>query len=303
MHVGVDDIFIVLSLLAVFPAIGITLDRLTLPRQAERLREPLERFWVRIDDTRIADIPAAGVRLYIKGERRLLGESFSFTWLCRTAFISVVLTTFAMTIVSGIIYSIAVLFISPGAFTESLADNVKSNVEINFNSGILTVALVNMVFDQATVAVTKFALRAYIRHVASFIRSEWIILDIAACVLIYDVAPRCVNMADYLSETELPFVYGSSILGMRDFASDLPLLFIHYGPCLAVTSTVTIPTILYLSIILILTVSKFSLHLGRLSSLQILEVSASGDKSPFFYLGTAIGLVASVGKLVEALPF
>jgi hypothetical protein len=299
-HPDLTGLAIAIAVGGAIAALGVGVDSLLLRRHAEAANELALRWWDFFDNLRIADIPRIAVSVYIRGKNRVLGTGFTPMFFVRSFLLSLLLTT--ITVPGGRALGLALLLNCNARMGQAGPPiSLWRQVQIGWDwtgVGTLTYLVpVNVAFDLATIFITIIILSKALSKPDYFLISL-ILVDIGACfVLFYNavyIADRF-DSASMISATGylnlIPSFIAAFSFGCTAFhVLTSKLLFI---------STILLPTLIYLIMIVGLFVLRESFKLFKFFAMYLLEKSVEDQKTIFAHLGTTVGLLVAIGKASE----
>lgn len=283
----------------VLAAIGAGVDSLLLSRHVKAADDLALRWWMFFDNLRVADIPRIAVSVYISGKNTLLGKGFTPLFFLRSFLLSLVLT--ALTVPGGRALGLALLLRcneSMGLETQSLSIWRQLAIAWSWTGAqsLIYLVPVNVAFDLATIFITIVILSKALRKPDYFLITL-ILIDIFACVVLFYNA---IFIADHFD--------AASRISARGYLLLIPSFFetFSYGCAafhvltskLLFISTILLPTIIYLIMIVGLFALREGFRFFKFLAMYLLEKSVEDKKTIFAHLGTTAGLVVAVGKAV-----
>lgn len=283
-------------------ALGIGIDSLLLNRHSSRLNTFSIKWWVFFDNLRILDLPRIAVTFYLKLKNIILGDRFNISFFFRSFILSILLTFITI----------------PGGRSLGLALTIKCNLRTGWGDkdfsllqyltigwnwtgyeAIVYLGPINLMFDLATIFVTVLLLSFAVKKTDYFL-ILLIALDIIACIIL-------MHNIIYLSDQ---FDTATSISNASGYLFILPGLInsINESGCgayhvvtskLLFASTILLPTLIYLIMIVILFVMRESFKLLKYFTMHILEKSSEDKKTLFAHLGVSLGLSVSLFKMIQ----
>lgn len=290
------------TIVAFFSALGAAMDSLVLPQQNKRLQDALLHWWNYVDDVRFRDIAHQMVALYVRIERKLLGKFPSWRWFLTAVCTSAIVTTLAIiggrTIGLTLTLACNDVIDSFGGMWGTITQMWWASIGyFKYNLDHPRIYAINIAFDALTLAATLAFLRLYLRQRLFISRYILILTDILACLVFFYL---CSFLAFYSDSTTSGIRYGlfDYYKQFLDVAKDPQCAHFHlYTSTFVFSSTVFLPTFTYLFAIFMLMTAKGSLEISRYAARHLLELSATQQKTVFFYSGVFIGIVGSVLKL------
>ncbi|WP_298622954.1 hypothetical protein [uncultured Zoogloea sp.] len=281
-------------------AIGTGIDSLLLARHVEAIDKLALRWWVFFDDLKIIDIPRIAVGVYIKGKNVVLGSGFSPTFFLRSFLLSLVLTI--ITVPGGRALGLALLQAcnhQTGWMTEQ-SFSFFETLKIGWGwAGMQTIAYlvpVNIAFDFATIFVTILILSKALTKTNYFLLAL-ICLDIVACVVLFYNAVYIADQFDSASIVSANGYWQLYPSFLNAFTYGCAAFHILTSKLLFV-STILLPTLIYLILIVALFLLREGFRLFKFITMHVLEKSVEDKKTIFAHLGTTLGLITAVGKAV-----
>lgn len=284
----------VIVIAGTFAALGPLMDRFMLKRQKGRIYDFLLHWWDKLDDTHIPELHKCMANWTIQNARSIVGDH----WLSIRGIIITVLISFSITIMSlSIGYSISVgdSIMHPLFWRHLLIENI---LQIFFHPLYsLSILIVNMMYDIATVVFTFYALRLILSRgwLASL---AIIIVDFLfavffcyMCAVTANAGSKFFSTTAAYPDMNSSFYFGSTwrILYGAYFegrTSDLEVVFY--------ASTTFIPTAIYMGLLLLMFLGKFILKVGKCSALFFLERML--DDSP-----TSLSVFTLTGSLFSVI--
>jgi hypothetical protein len=280
-------------------ALGLGVDSILLNRHIKAVDDIALKWWFFFDELRVLDMPRIAVGLYLRGKNKVLGRGFSATFVLRSFLLSLLLT--AITVPGGRSLGIA-LVVRCNALTGAGDHSFTLNQFLTMGWGwtgmnsLLYLVPVNLVFDLTTIFVTIFLLSKALEKPDYFLISL-VILDIIACfILVYNA----IYIADRYD--------GASIIAVDGYWRIFPNLlntftlgcgaFHFLTSKILFVSTILLPTLLYLIMIVGLFLLREGFKLFRVTTMHLLEKSVEDKKTIFAHLGTTCGMVIGCGKCV-----
>jgi len=289
------------AILGFFSALGAALDNLVLPHQNKKLQNVLLRWWDFVDDLRFRDIGHRMVDLYVAKERLLFGNFPSSRWFLTAIILSTVVTGIA--IIGGRTIGLAFTLLCTGSTDAhggvlgTLRTSLSASLGYFHNVDKLRVFSLNIGFDALTLCTTLGFLRLYLGRRRFLFRYSLVLSDIAACIAFFYV---CSFLAFYSDGTTSGVRYGL-VEYYKHFLwlwKEPQCTHFHiYTSTIVFSSTVFLPTFTYLSAILMVMTAKGSMESARYAARHLLELSATQQKSVFFYSGVFLGIIGSGMKL------
>lgn len=280
-------------------ALGAGIDALLLTRHAKVVDSFALRWWFFFDDLRVADIPRTAVSLYILGKNKVLGRGFTAQFFLRSFLLSLVLTT--LTVPGGRALGLYLLLrcnlrIDPEGQVMSLAEILAASWSWTGGTSLAYLVPVNVAFDLATIFVTIVLLSAALSRTSHFLIAI-VIVDICACFILFYNAIYIADQFDSASKLSsegywniLPFMLQASTFGCSAY---------HFLTSkLLYVSTILIPTLVYLIMIVALFALREGFVLMKFFAMYLLEKSVEDKKTIFAHVGTSLGLVVATGKAV-----
>ena len=288
-----------IAIAGILSSIGIAIDKLLLPHQNNRINDVLVHVWNYVDDIRLTDVAYKMVSLYILIEHRSFGRRFSARWFSVAFFVSAILTT--LTIIVG--RALGMYLTASCADPNQTSLPFFSALQMAFgyfyeNINHTSIYPLNILFDNLTIAATVALLTVFLRTKAIRYRYLIIAVDIAFCVILLNVCFYIAFQLDTTSSGSPPALFQA----LPRLVSDVNVLgcgyFYVYMSTIFFVSTITIPTLIYLVMIIIFMLAKTSAEIGKFILLQVTELGVVGDKSVFFYTGIFLGLFVLLMKFV-----
>lgn len=282
-----------------FAAIGIGIDSLLLARHVEAVDKLALRWWIFFDDLKIIDVPRIAVSVYIKGKNAVLGPGFSRNFFLRSLLLSLVLT--AITVPGGRALGLALLEACnhrTGWSQQSFSFFEALRIGWGW-TGIQTIAYlvpVNIAFDFATIFITILILSKALTKPNYFLL-VLICLDIVACVILFYNAVYIADQFDNASIVSADGYWKIIPSFINAFTFGCPAFHVLTSKLLFV-STILLPTLIYLIMILALFFLREGFQLFKFITMHILEKSVEDKKTIFAHVGTTLGLITTVGKAV-----
>lgn len=280
-------------------AIGVALDKLILPDQAKLIQNYLSAVWIKIDDMKISDLPKKTATSFLVFERNIFGDPKDkpYKWFLVTLIISLLLTTTAIAI-GDIIQSY-----NPIYQTISFS-NIFASIK---GSAPFIVYPFNLICDLLTFYITIFILRKFIATKSAIYRVLLILFDVFIAYIFvllcfYIPFPSATGgfSASLFNLIDAHETFIIVLENIKDFNPyDLNLIVTLFFTSFIYSLTSFIPTIFYLLLLTILTLSYMSFHIAKFIVQQVLRLSVDTDKSVFFYTGTVLGVFTMGIKLIS----
>lgn len=289
-----------IAIAGILSGVGIAIDKLLLAHQSVKIKDALLQVWNYVDEVRFKDVAHKMVSVYILIERRLFGKRFSARWFFVAISISTALTT--ATIIIG--RALGMYLTATCADPNQTSLPFYTAVMMGFgyfheNVHHISIYPLNILFDNLTIAATVALLTVFLRGKAIGYRYFIIGLDIVFCVILLNVCFYIAFQLDTTSSGNPPTLFEA----LPRLVSDVSVLgcgyFYVYMSTIFFVSTITIPTLLYLLMILTLMAAKTSAEIGKFALLQLTELGVVGEKSVFFYTGIFLGLLVLLLKLAR----
>lgn len=284
------------SLLA---ATGIAVDALLLERHAKWFDELALRWWNFFDDLRIIDLPRVAISLFVQGKNHLLGHAMDLGFLVRSGLVSLVLT--ALAIPGGRALALVILdMCTQQSGGSPIAPSHWWYITAAWGytgfRNILALAPLNLGFDVVTIFVTAFLLALALRR-NNAILITLVVLDILACLVLLETMIIVSDRFDIITLTHGGF--GSAIRNTWEMLGTAGCATAHVVlPRLVYCSTVLLPTLIYLTMIVVLFILRQGFELLRWLAMYLFEKSVEDRKTIFAHLGVTLGLVVACGKAV-----
>ena len=291
--------------------LGIGLDKLVLNKQKSLLEDKLIIFWDKVDNLEFKDIARLLAKKYLVAENRIFGKTMSLRWLITTLIVSLLLT--CLMIILGKTLGIFLLDTCTSIYhgTTSNIDGM-SYLKIGWsyflnNAEKFKAITLNYAFDFLTIAATVYLLERFILSERSHTRYFWIIIDIFICIFLLQF---CIFIGLQIDGTNVlheqiktPFeIFGTLYKDLNISTSRFSCGSFHlYSGALAYSATILIPTIIYLSIIIVLMLAKTAHDLGKFILLQVSELGLEGEKTVFYYTGIFLSTVIIGLKILKEL--
>lgn len=274
-----------------------------MPHQNVRLQNHLLRYWNYVDDVRFRDIAQVMVESYLRLEQKLFGKFPSYRWLGTALVVSTIVTT--VVLILGRTFGVYLTALCGGSITrygnllESFFVMLAAGVSyFRYNIDHGTIYALNITFDAITMTLTLMFLRVYVSHRRFLPKYFLVLADIATCiVLLY----TCMYFAFYADRTTSGVkhtfwtFYEHILLPIRSPECGH---FHIFTSTILFSSTVLVPTLTYLTAILLFMTAKASLEISRWIVAHVLELGATQKKTVFFYTGVYIGLLSSGVTLI-----
>lgn len=282
-----------------FAAVGIGVDSLLLNRHAAAFDELALRWWMFFEQLRIADIPRIAVGVYLKGKNKILGPGFTLSFVVRAIALSAVLTT--VTVPGGRMLGLKLVLecyerTGVGGGQLPLSQIWAAGWGWVGSTNVLYLIGVNLTFDFVTILITIILLSKALERSDYFLLSM-ILVDIFACLLLFQNA---LFIADHFDSASILAVEGYwSVLPslVQGFSLGCPAFHLLTSKILFV-STILLPTLIYLLMIVALFVLREGFKLFRIIAMYLLEKSVEDKKTVFAHVGVSLGLVVAGGKAV-----
>lgn len=289
-----------IALATALAGLGAALDKLLLPHQAAKLRYRLLRFWNRVDDVRFSNVPEAMVEFYIHAEQRAFGKRFTARWATSVLLSSALLTS--VTIVVGRALGLYLTGVCSDPSQSSIDLGVALRAGLTYfwvNVHHAFIYPLNLSFDAVTVAVTVTLLSWFLAAGGRLKRYAFLLADILLCVVLLVLCFFIAFRLDATTSGDPPSLTRVLPRLIGDF-TELGCAYFHvYLSTIFFVSTITIPTLLYLLMILLFLMAKSASELGQWIVLHIVELGTVGEKSVFFYTGIFFGIIVIVLKLIQ----
>lgn len=281
-----------------FAAIGVALDKVILRRHDSAIKLWLTDRWIALSEIRPSNLPRRTARAYLGFVRRYVGSTYlSLRFVITSISISVFMTTLFFFIGKAIRNAI-LRMVDPnfGSFWELLPGYVEM-YQLHLNKGF--VYPVNAVFDVATIFITT-ALVARFFFTRHLVRGAvFIVVDIALCCLLFYVCLYIIVSNDLATAPQ------SGLLNFHNHIREQmqnPALFAHWlAAGVAYSATVFYPTIIYLTVFLLLLMATAVVRTLRAAGLFYTESVVDSEKSVFFVTGTFLGIIAALLKALTEL--
>jgi len=297
------DIGILLAIVTAISGAGLALDELLLPRQAKAIEVKLEKFWLNVSEYESRDIPKSMVMLFLKMEKLLFGEWFTIRWFFSIFLVSLFLTS-SMTFAARIYSFMQVYADHPEQFTIALSSAVSSVKQLRYKYYIP----VNILADQVTIILTIVLLKKLFLNKGTLLKYFAIVMDILICIIIFNVV--LFFSLDFNNDagqdlTTNVFLIIPTVIHYTSLMPEDSFLFAHvFLPSIMVSTTIVLPTLIYLLMILTALLLKSSASIGRATLMHLSALGVEGDKTIFFYSGIFISLILIILKLcLELIKF
>lgn len=296
-----------LIIAALIASVGKAIDGLLLSRHVSALDAISIRAWLYLDRVTLRNIPRSGLRLFILLKEFLFGRGMGLEFIFRVILVSAMVTAIAMPFGRAIgMYLMLVCEYASGnldpANLATFGYLFQSALGFFTNDDYLWLAATNITFDFLTISITTVLIGCAIRknsiHLTAFVA-----LDIVLCVVLFhalmwsidqfDIASRLTNTDSVLDL--IPTIIFLAAQGCSSF---------HFLTSkLLFSSTVLLPTLIYLSIILLLALFRHGFLLSRWIGMHLLERSSEDERRSIIgHLATTLGvLVAMIGAALEAI--
>lgn len=278
-------------------AIGLALDKIILKRHDSALKTSLTAFWVRLYEISPQKLPRYTARLYLDFVRRFIGPDItSIRFLITSILISFVMTTVFFFIGKAIRHAI-LASIDPSfpGFFESFSAYIEM-YQLHLDKKV--VYPVNVVFDILTIMVTTVLVTRFFLARNMLAASRFIVVDIVMCCFLFYTCLFIIVKSDLALAPP-----GGLLTFHKHVWAHLqePAMFAHWlSSGMAYSATVFYPTILYLSIFLILLLASIVVKGLRVVGLFYAESAIENEKSAFFVTGTFLGILAASAKVISS---
>ncbi|MBN2395715.1 MAG: hypothetical protein JXC36_04540 [Candidatus Atribacteria bacterium] len=314
------DIPEVLLISGAIAAIGSGLDHLLLERQRSKLYELVFGWWERIEMLKMRRLDREMAQLFLRAEHKIFGKKrYNFRWIFTALTISFMLTTLALVFGEYMFFSIANT--SPPWNGHGKCPLIQAILYIPEHEPKYLYPI-NLFFDILTLTVTVYLI-SRLANSKSKLDRIWIYpLDITAAFmfawLCYFVAAimEGVALPGGVDPIELKINLASFKMFFSEYSRMGNAIYYYYFDTVKVSSedlnvlatflfsnTTLLPTIAYIVILFLLSLSRFIFVSIRRIVLQVLERSLETNKSIFFYTGCLLGLINIIFKLIFALIY
>ena len=281
---------------ATIVAVGVGIDNLLLERHVKWFNLRALEWWDYFDDLKIVDLPRRGVGLFLKLKTFLLGSNINTIFFVRACLLSAVITVVA--IYGGTVFGLYLYGVCSGTAPGEPVLTAAWRM-IGGAGNLYYLGPTNFVFDLLTILATTILLVFSIKK-NDYILGSIIFIDILVCIFLLEAllyisdSHRTIRLSYNGFGTAIHEIY--TIISNANCAIGV-LLF----PTLIYSSTIIIPTIVYLVIIAALFVLRESFKLTKWFIMHILEKSSEDAKKTLFtHVGVALGIVVTIIKaLVE----
>lgn len=282
----------------IIAGIGFGADKLLLPKQRSGVSEVLTVWWCNIDDTRVPDALPRMATIYLN----------SVTWLFGTQVRRILISGAILSIVATTLS----LIIGDYIWFKSLA----LTLENWWQHRPAKLYPVNLLLDGGTLVVTSLIMRQ-IRTVRAVFQLLLLTFDIVFAFFLAFFGFYVGNAFEfpetaYWTQDDIRKMFGAYLtyfngLGWFDawFAGGgwLADAYRPTGgewPGFLYASTVVIPTVFYLSVMLLVGMSHLTIHIGRSILMHLFRLDVETEKSIFYYSAVLIGLLLVLGRGVAA---
>lgn len=264
-------------------ALGLGIDKLLLPAQFTSLKDHLTKWWVKVDDLNLRDLPKGWAVWALKLIQSIYGNKFFSLWfLVKVVLISSIMTVLAMLI---------------GEWWWRGWDVDGFNRALSYfpRHKPLIVIPVNIVLDAASILVTFHAMKFMVAKSSNLKRILILSLDVVVAIALIMLCYAVSRGAEYADPSWGYFE--SNIRSMWGWLlSPHTIPSVDYANVLY-SATNIIPSMIYVLLALALSVSLLSVRIVQFGAKQILALSVETEKSIFFYTGTVIGIANITLKL------
>lgn len=266
-------------------------DELILDHQADTLRLWLLEKSEKIDSIKTTQIPDKLISLLLRFEVLLFGRSLTALWFLKIATLSAAFTFVFTPMLRGYgTYHVTVNFINEEA---TYFDSVVRVLHFTTDSNLPIIFASNVLLDIASVSVTIFALERYQSAKNQLSKLVIIALDFAACsaffVLCFFVSAR------FSAQTPGVDLMPLLLLLYHSLFENGPMFWVVIFGSVAFAITITFPTLLYVSTILLSAIFKLFQSISKRIVMQLIEKGTFGEKSIFFYVGTTLSFISVAG--------
>jgi hypothetical protein len=282
-----------------FVALGLGIDSVLLNRHIKSVDNFALRWWFFFDNLRVLDVPRIAVGLYIKGKNKVLGRGFTPIFFLRSFVLSLVLT--ALTVPGGRALGLALVLrcnelMGGGPQSFSFWQLISMGWGWTGTQSLLHLVPVNVAFDLATIFITVLLLSKALEKPDYFLIGL-VLLDILACFLLFYNAIYIADRYDTASIVTVDGYWSIVPAFLRAFTLGCASFHLLTSKLLFI-STILLPTLIYLAMIVALFLLREGFKLFRVSTMYLLEKSVEDKKTIFAHLGTTIGMAIAVGKCI-----
>lgn len=280
-------------LAAVLAGCGVLADRILLDRQKGQLQLILTRWWCRLDETRIPNLPSLVSGWFLRLVTKIGGrDRYTTRGFLIAGIVSVLLT------------SAALLFGNLPGYDWQFAAN-QFVYRFSNMPKLVSLYLPNLFFDIVTISITVAIVRKIHRH-GPFNAFGWIAIDITfAGLLAISCAAAAVGAIDILVLKQPPEVVVNFIAWWGGMLALCCPLNPNSSPAYAIDAlysmTTFIPTVLFMGFLVICGVAKVAARAGRVVSLHVLEKSTEGEPENLLVFGILGGFVGVLGLFAKAI--
>ncbi len=296
------SIAVIAAISAFIISAGKFVDALLLTRHVAWLDRLSLAAWVFLADLKVKDVPGTGIKLFLRAKNAALGEQIGVGFLVRAFAISAVLTLIIFFPVRGL-----TLFLQANCGQDALSIKEAMTAAVSYRSSLKLPQLVflNFVFDFATVFATITILKLAVDN-NRFLVLPVVTTDIVVCLFLWATVMIVSEKFDSLMTVFFLNDPDKSVFaGIRDllgyWSSPDCLRIYNFGTRSLLGATVIIPTLAYLTAILVIFFLVEGLRLSRWIGLHILERSVEDEKKSIIgHVSTSLALVVLVfGTLSE----
>lgn len=275
-------------------AIGAGIDSLLLDRQRDWFNFKALQWWNYFDNLKIVDLPRRGVELFLKMKTLVLGKSVGAAFFFRACLLSMLMT--ALAIYGGTIFG---LYFYEACSRAVIGEPVLSAAwrMIGGADNLMYLGPTNLVFDVATILTTTLLL-SFAMKKNDYILGLMIFLDMLACIFLFE---SLIYVSDTHRNLRLAFNgFGTAIHeAYVEIANANCTIGLILLPALIYSSTIIIPTIIYLLIIAALFMLRESFKGTKWFIMHVLERSVEdAKKTMFVHVGVALGILVAVAKAI-----
>lgn len=287
-------------LFGIFAGLGAAIDKLLLPRQKRYLLNKTQDFWFFLEALTFHKLPSKAGEAFLHAKKLIVGEKLlTPLGIARALVFSVFLTTVMFFVGQSAAIIIPQLYDPDGVSLNISEFFSVARTIFTQHLNHLRVYSTNFAFDFLTIICTIFVVNRILNAKHVFQQFLWIVLDIAACVfLFYFCLFLLLNANTLYLGGSIPFGGFHEWLYAKVAQDHIAVLAFWFIPQLLFTSTVFYPTTLYLFFLLSLSLLYMCAQIAKQAGLHLSELSSLGDKTIFFYAGTALGLIMGVINLL-----
>ena len=175
-------------LFGIFTGLGAAIDKLLLPRQKQYLFNALENFWFYLDALTFHKLPSKAAQAFLHAKNLIVGYNLlSLFGIARALVFSLFLTTAMFFVGQSAAIIIPQLYGPNGVSIGFLELLGVAWTFFKQHLNHLRIYITNFVFDFLTIFCTIFVINRILRAKHIFQQFLLVILDIAACVLLFYV--------------------------------------------------------------------------------------------------------------------